>query len=74
MGFGFRGDIINRKETENMPSPLNYEHSSIFEDNFKYNKGFSLSNKLPYKVNFLKNFIIKKGRRIKKLPRAIRLR
>ena len=51
MGFGNRRDIINRKETENMPSPLNYNQASIFEDNFKYKKGYSLSQKLNYKVN-----------------------
>ena len=51
MGYGERRDIINRKETENMPSPLNYNHSSVFENNYFHKKGYSLSQKLPYKVN-----------------------
>ena len=51
MGFGNRRDIINRKETENMPSPLNYNPSSVFEENFYHKKGYSLSQKLKYKVN-----------------------
>lgn len=55
IGYGYRRDIINRKETENMPSPLNYRYSSLFEENYKNNKGCSLSQKLPYKVFYLKN-------------------
>jgi hypothetical protein len=51
MGLGNRSDIINRKETESTPSPLNYNYSSIFDDNCKRHKGYSISQKLIYKVN-----------------------
>lgn len=50
MGFGFRKDIINRKETENMPSPLNYNQTSLFEENSRHRKGYSISQRLSYKV------------------------
>ena len=46
MGLGSRREIINRKETENMPSPLNYKHTSIFEDNYRKSKGSSISQRL----------------------------
>lgn len=50
MGYGRRRDIINRKETENMPSPLNYNHSSIFDEDVKKHKGYSIAIRLNYKV------------------------
>lgn len=57
MGFGGRMDIINRKEVEKMPSPLNYNFKSLFEDNLKKNKGYTLAHRLNYKVNFFLFFL-----------------
>ena len=75
MGFGSRREIINAKETENMPSPLNYKHSSIFEENYRKSRGCSLSQRLNYKVSniFLFNKISQiyfVGKWFKKFARA----
>ena len=50
MGYGFRQEIINKKETENIPSAQDYNLRSIFLDNLNKEKGPTLSQKLNYKV------------------------
>ncbi len=56
MGYGFRTDIINRKEIENKPSPNQYNFNSLFMDNINKTKGFSMSQKFKYKENENKIF------------------
>lgn len=55
MGYGKKAEMINRKETENTPSPFTYNIHNLFEENVRKGKGTSLSQKLKYKVNFLLN-------------------
>jgi hypothetical protein len=55
MGFGFRQEIINRKEVDSKPSPNEYQFKSFFLDNINKKRGYSISNKLNYNVGEAKN-------------------
>lgn len=55
MGFGFRQELINKKEVEAKPSPHNYNLRSVFADNINKEKGYSFSQKIQYKESEGKN-------------------
>lgn len=49
MGFGLRQEFINKKEIEAKPSPHAYDFKSLFVDNIKKEKGYSISQRIKYK-------------------------
>ncbi len=55
MGYGFRTDFINKKEKENFPSPGQYNFNSLFAENINKHRGYSLSQRIPYKVIIKQN-------------------